>query len=195
MSLLSCHTLKTEASTIGGNDATLDDTLKKFWDLEAIGIKTEESSVYEEFTQNIVFHDGRYCVHLPWKGYHPPLPDNFNLCQTRLFGLIKRLRQSPHILREYGKIIKDQISKGIIKIIEDPWTFAKIGKLHYLPHHGVIQEDKSMTKLRIVYDASARTTGPSLNNCLYAGPPFGQRIADILACFQIYPLGLIADIE
>ena len=104
MSLLSCHTQKAEASTIGCTDATFDDTLKKFWDLEAIGIKAEESSVYEEFTQNVVFRNGRYCVHLPWKGYHPPLPDNFNLCQTRLFGLIKRLRQSPHILREYDNI-------------------------------------------------------------------------------------------
>ena len=70
---------------VGCANATLDDTLKKFWDLEAIGIKAEESSVYEELTQNVVFWDGRYCVHLPWKSYHPPLPDNFNLCQTRLF--------------------------------------------------------------------------------------------------------------
>ena len=105
---------------MGSTGATLDDTLKKFWDLETIGIKTEESSVYEEFMQNIVFRDGRYCVHLPWKGYHPPLPDNFNLCQTRLFGLIRRLRQSPHILREYDNIIQDQISKGIVEIVEDP---------------------------------------------------------------------------
>ncbi|KAL5474082.1 hypothetical protein EMCRGX_G028656 [Ephydatia muelleri] len=195
MSLLSCHTLKAEVSTIGCTDATLDDTLKKFWDLEAIGIKAEESSVYEEFTQNVVFQDGRYSVHLPWKSYHPPLPDNFNLCQTRLFGLIKRLRQSPHILREYDNIIQDQINKGIVEIVEDPWTSGKIGKLHYLPHHGVIREDKSTTKLRIVYDASARTTGPSLNNCLYAGPSFGQRIVDILICFRTYPVGLIADIE
>ena len=195
MGLFSCHTLKAEVSTIGCTDATLNDTLKKFWDLEAIGIKAEESSVYEEFTQNVVFQDGRYSVHLPWKSYHPPLPDNFNLCQTRLFGLIKRLRQSPHILREYDNIIQDQINKGIVEIVEDPWTSGKIGKLHYLPHHGVIREDKSMTKLRIVYDASARTTGPSLNNCLYAGPSFGQRIVDILIRFRTYPVGLIADIE
>ena len=148
--------------------------------------------MYEEFTQNVVFRDGRYCVHLQWKGYHPPLPDNFNLCQTRLFGLIQSLRQSPHILCEYDNIIQDQISKGIVEIMEDPWTSAKTGKLHYLPHHGVIREDKSMTKLRIVYDASAQTTGPSLNNCLYSGPSFGQRIADILVRFRIYPVGLIA---
>eukprot|EP00731_Ephydatia_muelleri_P027563 Em0019g436a len=184
-----------EVSTIGCTDATLDDTLKKFWDLEAIGTKAEESSVYEEFTQNVVFQDGRYSVHLPWKSYHPPLPDNFNLCQTRLFGLIKRLRQFPHILCEYDNIIQDQINKGIVEIVEDPWTSGKIGKLHYLPHHGVIREDKSTTKLWIVYDASARTTGPSLNNCLYAGPSFGQRIVDILIRFRTYPVGLIADIE
>ena len=45
-----------------------DDTFNKFWDLEAIGIKVEESSVYKEFTQNVVadtvytFH-GKAIIH------------------------------------------------------------------------------------------------------------------------------------
>lgn len=68
-------------------------------------------------------------------------------------------------------------------------------KLHYLPHHGVIREDKLTTKLRVVYDASAKNNGPSLNDCLYAGPSFGQRIADILLRFRLYPVALVADIE
>ena len=80
-----------------------------FWDLESIGIEAEESSVYEEFMQNIKFHIGRYCVRLPWKSHHPLLPDNFSLSQTRLLGLVKRLTQSPHISREYDNIIQDQI--------------------------------------------------------------------------------------
>ena len=68
-------------------------------------------------------------------------------------------------------------------------------KCHYLPHHAIIRKDKSTTKLRIIYDASVKTEGPSLNDCLYAGPLFGQRILDILIRFRLHRIALIADIE
>ena len=68
-------------------------------------------------------------------------------------------------------------------------------RVHYLPHHGVVRQDKATSKLRIVYDASARSTGPSLNNCLYTGPKFGQSIFDILLRFRHQKVALVGDIE
>ena len=46
--------------------------------------------------------------------------------------------------------------------------------VHYLPHHAVIRHDKDPTKMKVVYDASARSMEPSLNDCLYVGPKFNQ---------------------
>ena len=68
-------------------------------------------------------------------------------------------------------------------------------KVHYLPHHAVIRQDKATTKLRVVYDASARSGGPALNDCLYTGLKFNQRIIDILLRFRSYPVALTADID
>ena len=67
--------------------------------------------------------------------------------------------------------------------------------IHYLPHHAVIRHDKKTTKVRVVYDASARSSGPSLNDCLYTGPKFNQKILEILLRFRSYPVAFIADIE
>ena len=67
--------------------------------------------------------------------------------------------------------------------------------IHYLPHHAVIRQDKETTKVRLVYDASARSNGPSLNDCLHTGPKFNQKILEILLRFQSYPIALVADIE
>ena len=68
-------------------------------------------------------------------------------------------------------------------------------RIHYLPHHAVVRRDKDTTKLRIVYDASAKDQGPSLNDRLHVGPKFHQLILDILLRFRVHMVGLIADIE
>ena len=49
--------------------------------------------------------------------------------------------------------------------------------------------------MRVVYDASAKSCGPSLNNCLYTGPKFDQKILDILLRFHSRKVALTADIE
>ena len=43
---------------------------------------------------------------------------------------------------------------------------------HFLPHHGVLWEDKSTTKLRVVFDGSAKNDFKDLssNDCLEKGP-------------------------
>ena len=33
----------------------------------------------------------------------------------RLFGLLRRLKQNPSLLREYDAVIRDQLAKGIIR--------------------------------------------------------------------------------
>ena len=58
-----------------------------------------------------------------------------------------------------------------------------------------MRHDKDTTKVRIVYDASARIKGPSLNECLHTGPKFNQNILEILLRFRSYPVAWIVDIE
>ena len=187
----SSHLLRVNSVT---DHEDLDAGLKKFWDLESLGILKEEHPVRELFSQRITFENGRYQVHLPWKQSHPPLPDNYDLCRRRLGGLMKRLSQNPEQLRLYNSVIQEQLQQGVVEIVPEPAEHGE-GKLHYLPHHGVFRHDKRTTKLRVVYDASARTDGPSLNDCLYTGPNFGQNILEILLRFRMHKVALVGDVE
>lgn len=185
------HTLKVEAHTC---EESLDDQLRRFWDLESLGIVPNESSVYEKFTQEISFDGQRYEVSLPWKETHSPLPDNHDLSHRRLLSLLKRLQQDPKLLSEYDSIIKDQVDKGVVEPVPEVLP-RDSDRVHYLPHHAVVRRDKATSKLRIVYDASARSNGPALNDCLYTGPNFGQSIFDILLRFRLHKVALAGDIE
>ena len=95
---------------------------------------------------------------------------------------------------EYDKIIRTQIQLGIVEFVENP-THEQTGKIHYLPYHVIVRRDKETTKVRVVYDTSARSGGPSLNDCLHAGPKFDQRILNLLLRFRVHRVALTADIE
>ena len=59
-----------------------------------------------------------------------------------------------------------------------------------------MRRDKSTTKVRVVYDASAKSANsPSLNDCLLKGPKFNQLIFDLLVRFRSYKIALTADLE
>lgn len=67
-----------------------------------------------------------------------------------------------------------------------------------MPHLAVVRKDAVTTKLRIVYDASARGDngkGASLNDCLHVGPSLKPLLFDILVRFRQKRIALIADIE
>ena len=113
------------------------------------------------------------------------MPTHYDLSVKRLTGLLRRLRQTPDILQQYDAVIRDKLERGIVEIVDDAESYTNL--IHYLPHHPVVREDKATTKLRILYDASAKT---SLNECLYAGPKFGQSIMDILLRFRAHKTAL-----
>ena len=190
LTFTSTHTLKIDAYP---TEPTLDDRLKQFWELESLGIMKDETSAYEKFVQQIRFEGQRYEVSLPWKEHHPPLPDNFELCHKRLVSLLKRSKQMPRLLSKYDSIIRDQLDQKIVEVVTQP-TLAVSDRVHYLPHNGV-RWDRATSKLRIVYDASVRSTGPSLNECLYTGPKLGQSVFDILLRFRLQWVALAGDIK
>ncbi len=91
-------------------------------------------------------------------------------------------------------MIEDQLEKGMIEKVESRDT-SNIR--HYIPHHAVLKPDKATTKLRIVYDASAKSSkeNNSLNECLYRGPVLLRDLCGILMRFRLYDIGIVADIE
>ncbi|GFU12714.1 uncharacterized protein TNCV_1619661, partial [Trichonephila clavipes] len=70
-----------------------------------------------------------------------------------------------------------------------------IQEAYYLPHHAVLR-DSSTTKLRVVFDASAKSTsGYSLNDILMVGPRVQRDVYPILLSFRTFQIAVCADLE
>ncbi|GFU08886.1 DUF1758 domain-containing protein [Trichonephila clavipes] len=129
---------------------------------------TKENFELTDFKNKLkILRDGRYEVKLPWKCNSENLPSNKELTWKRHLRMMNKLR-----------------------------NVELNNECHYLPHRPVIKLDSATTKIRPVFDASAREKGkPSLNDCLYKGVNLIELIPDILDRFRIYPVGIVADIE
>ena len=175
------HTLQFN-TLLSHDDQVLDSCLNSFWELESFSVVDADQSVLDDFRNKIRFTWERYEVCLPWKDSHQVLPENYQLSCQRLQGLLRCLQQDPEILREYDSIIQTQIQNGIVEYVQKTEK-GLVGQIHYLPHHAIVHRDKETMKLWVVYDASARSNGPSLNDCLHVGPKFNQKICDLLLKF------------
>ena len=66
---------------------------------------------------------------------------------------------------------------------------------YYIPHHAVLKESSSTTKLHVVFDTSAKTSkGLSLNNVFMAGPTIQDKLFEHLIRFRFRTFFLTADI-
>ena len=59
----------------------------------------------------------------------------------------------------------------------------------------MVRDDKTTTKVRIVFDASAKNRGPSLNDCLLKGPSLTAPLFGVLLHFRAYNVAVLGDLE
>ena len=135
------------------------DTLKTFWETESIGIyPSEDPARSEEFSKYVYRQGNRYEVSLPWKSEHLTIPNNYELSRNRLRSMHFKLPKKPELLKEYDRIITEQLSSGVIeevpeKDIENLEADNSQSQeperkdIHYIPHHAVSRNNKNSKQL------------------------------------------------
>ncbi|GFS84370.1 uncharacterized protein TNCV_4605801 [Trichonephila clavipes] len=175
-------------------------SVKELWELDVLGItdpllneNTKENFELTDFKNKMrILPDGRYEVKLPWKCNSENLPSNKELTWKRHLWMMNKLRNGK-FFEDYKSVFRQWEDLNIIERVPE---VELNNECHYLPHRPVIKLDSATTKIRPVFDASAREKGkPSLNDCLYKGVNLIELIPDILDRFRIYPVGIVADIE
>lgn len=132
--------------------------IERFWDVESLGIKespesNEDDEAFQQFYWTLQYKDNRYVLNWPYKGLNKVVSDNYQLCYFRLKSVLNRLKFD-NLLVKYNDIIKGQLPEGIIKEVKSNQECSKVS---CLPYHPVVTPGKPTTKVRIVYDASAKS--------------------------------------
>jgi len=83
------------------------------------------------------------------------------------------------------------LNLGHLSVIKDPENDG-----YYMPHHAVFKESSDITKVRIVFDASAKSNnGISLNDMLMVRLTIQNILFAHLVRFRTYKYVMTADIE
>ena len=166
----------------------MDSMLRKFWEIESAGtqvhdqpMKPEEQPALQKVKNSLKLNGERYELAMPWKENRPELPNNYDMALRRLCGTEKRLLKNPEAGSAYSEIINTYEQKGYIRKV--PTSEKDPKEKWYVPHFAVFRPDKATTKTRIVFDASAKCEGISLNDTIHQGPKLQRDLFNVLLRF------------
>ncbi|KAJ8910531.1 hypothetical protein NQ315_013494 [Exocentrus adspersus] len=190
--------------TLFARTEDVNELIPKFWNLEEVTSKrllSPEDKLSEQIFVDTTkrLENGSFQVNLPFRvnDAHLQLGDSYSLASRRFFSLEKRLLKDEELHAQYKGFIKEYVDLGHAKYIQ----FEVGSKIYnsercFLPHHGVVRESSTTTKLRVVFDASMKTSsGVSLNDLMLKGFPVQPELFDILCRFRTFNFVIIADIQ
>lgn len=193
ISPIKCHNIQTQQ---------LSDILRAFWTIEEVEYKPilskDELAAENHFVKNVKRHrDGKFILRLPFKTN--PKTDEFlgrsyEAARMRFFQVEKRLKRNEKHYEDYRKCINEYLLLGHMRLATR--QEQRDEQSYYLPHHGVIKESSETTKLRVVFDASCKTSnGKSLNDQLHVGPTIQHDLFTLLIQWRKHKVAITGDIE
>ncbi|XP_036150741.1 uncharacterized protein LOC118648525 [Monomorium pharaonis] len=185
------------AATI--SNVQLHDQIKRFCEIEDITNVTshnaDEAYCEQHYLTNVSQNaQGRYVVKLPIKdAAMTKLGESRQIALKRLQGLERRLARSPQLRAQYSQFMAEYLTLGHMRRVDI--TANEDIRAFYLPHHCVFKTSEPSSKIRVVFDASCKsTTGVSLNDTLRVGPVVQQDLTSIVMRFRTFKFVLTADI-
>jgi hypothetical protein len=169
----------------------LSNQLEKFWEIENMDDAIKEDDDVENQYKKTVQRssDGRYVVKIPFKK-DMKLGSSRDQALARFLNLEKKLENDVNLKKQYTKFINEYVSLGHMEKVRNA------DGAHYLPHHAVLKEDSTTTKLRVVFDGSAKTTnGISLNESMHVGPKILNDLTELILRWRTHAVVFIADVE
>jgi hypothetical protein len=144
------------------NMDNLNSLVGRFWEVEGYKplcsnnftkdeIKTENHFI-QTFQKDVT---GRFIVKLPSRNNVIELGDSYNLAKKRFLNLESKLIKNKQFQIDYGNFIREYRNLGHMENV--PLIEINNPDCYYLPHHAVYKNSLDSKKIRVVFDASAKS--------------------------------------
>ena len=178
-----------------------DDILRRFWEIEEAppdqsALSMEERVVVRHFEANYSRSpEGRFVVPLPRNPSTKSIGESRSQAARRFLSLERSLNTKGRF-EEVNDVIQEYFRLGHAEPVPTVDIDRPVEETFYLPIHAVYKATSTTTKVRAVFDASAKSSsGVSLNDTLLVGPTTHPPLIDVLLLFRSYPIALTADIS
>lgn len=177
--------------------SNLEEDLSKFWEVEELSsesVYTKEEELCEELFKSTTRRDtdGRFIVTLPVRNNLVELGDSYGSALRRFQYLETKLGRESVLHQHYSDFIQEYSQLGHMQEVNQQ---SSNQLSYFMPHHAVVKPSSSSTKVRVVFDASMKSTsGLSLNNVLMVGPTVQSDLLTIVLGFRLHKIVMTADI-
>ena len=154
----------------------------------------ENHLMYKLLQDSVKLVNGRFQLPLPWRSGVTSLPNNRSIALNRLMCLKGRFTKNPSLKKGYVNTIDKYLSKGHASKVNLSTDKCDDVFVWYLPHHPVIHPYKP-SKVRVVFDCTAKCKGMCLNDVLMQGPNLTNSLIGVLTWFRKDRVVLVGDIE
>ncbi|XP_011859038.1 PREDICTED: uncharacterized protein LOC105556551, partial [Vollenhovia emeryi] len=141
---------------------SLERSITKFWEIEegashnSVELTKEEQACEQIFKETHTRNrEGRFVVRLPFRDNKTQLSKSRAIAESRLMYLERKFKGNIHFQHLYKGFIKEYIDLKHMTFL--PITSSEDENAVYLPHHGILRKSVAGAKLRVVFDASAKT--------------------------------------
>ena len=139
-------------------------------------------------------HGGAWQTGLLWRHDNVSLPASKSSALRRLYNLERKLDSNPELSQMYAAKVQEYLDKGYAIKLSSEEAAMEPANTWYLPHFPVVNVNKP-GKIRLVFDAAAKSAGTSLNDALLAGPDLLQPLPGVLFRFRQRAVGFSGDIR
>ena len=145
----------------------------------------EEKNALNRVESSLTHNGSRYSI---------ALPNNREMAKKRQESTKKSLNAKDGFVRnEYEEALKSYIQKCYPRKLTPDENLSP--SCWYLPHFPIVKLEKTITKVRIVFDCSAKHKGMSLNDAIYAGSKLQTELFNVLVRFRRNSIGIACDIK
>lgn len=194
-----CETSTVTSFFCNSHKINTDDILTKFWEVESVPLlpMLSDNDLFceEHFLKTYQRNsDGKFVVHLPFRDNFPTFPGIRQLAEQRFLSLERRLLKDQELYKSYCQFMKEYLDLGHMKPVSHETELSSAS--YYIPHHCVLKPQASSTKLRVVFNGSAKLPNQtSLNDHLFTGPKLQKDIVELLIQFRFHVYVLCTDIK